>query len=487
MGSRKPPHALAMNDITANSEIVEHVSKVIAIVAIFRKAIDHQCRVGDINLSLLNNSIFHKCGNVSSNCVLGNYEYRASMIIFPQATETAVAYVLGYWRQIINPYAIDVDWGLRLAASTTICEENDIKQIQGNTFHFNPTIRSERKQRLASIDTFPLEVGTEVLCSLRLLPAYPPGTCKRLATGTDSYKFHVEKATKTDLKKAKTQGLEAKTKEQGNTINTLHKIATALLAVNTDEIHPKLRSYIDEKEEDPETLNKLNCRLTEILSSNNASKLVFPASVIWQYYGKTSWFSFGENNDKKNLFVALEGQRPNSDSVILISSKEFKDKAPLKQIIYSLPIESELDSGNFFRLYRGHWFKVLPSRFSAIIKKMRSPHIKIAMSALLPYTVDDATYGDAKSYQELRYNQRVINSLSGKTKGILLDRLCVYFGTNHNQFEFGDMLIYDEKQCYIIHVKRKQSDDFDHHRSQVERCAQYLATELNKKTLKNCF
>ena len=403
--------------------------------------------------------------------------YSASMFIFPQSGSTySLVYLLGNWSQLLNPYTVIHDWGLRLAASQTIFSDKNIKQILGkNNFDPNPTTRREKKQRLGSIETFVLEVGTEGLQSLTILPAYAKGTDnQRLVVGSDWYKFFLPKA-----------GEEGK----GDTINSLVKMANYLFDIYTDNlvIHPKLQAYLDEQENDTKKIGKLNEQLAVVLSSADTELKVFPADNIWKSYGRGASFSYKKNKRMKHLLKALEGQNPTLDSLITIKKwgKEDEYQEPLGRIIYSLPIEFEKE---FYRFDRGRWFKVASSRFGAIIKKMRSPSVKVSLDALVPYTLEDAegAQGKDKLYQEARYNRRVVAQLTGKKhKGILLDRLNIYFEGTGNNFEFGDMLLYDDKkQYYIVHVKRREAGDIDHHRAQVERCAEYLATELKKENAK---
>jgi len=414
------------------------------------------------------------------------YAYNASMIVFPQSKPNyALAYLLGTWRQVLNPYAVIHDWGLRLAASQAIFSDKNIKQILGkNNFDPNPTTRRERKQRLAPIETFALEVGTEGLRTLTILPAYAVGTdCQRLAVGSDSYKFFLP---------------EAKEGKNGDTIGSLNKMASYLFGVYTDtpNIHPKLQAYVDEQEVDAKKLKKLNERLAEILSSADAKSVVFPADNLWKSYGRAPSFSYKKKTSRKYLLDVLQDQSPTLETLVSIKkwgkTKDPAYKEPLGRIIYSLPIPIDADgkAGEFYRFDCGQWFKVATSRFDAIIRKMRSPTIKVSMDALLPYALEDAKGAKGEEYglyQEARYNRRVIASLTGKKqKGILLDRLNIYFEGTGNKFEFGDMLLYDDKgQYYIVHVKRREAGDIDHHRAQVERCSDYLATELNKGNAKD--
>jgi hypothetical protein len=411
-----------------------------------------------------------------------NMSYTASMIILPQKPDNlALVYLFGDWKQILNQHALIRDWGLHLAAHPDIVSDKKIKSLLGkNNFDPNPTSRTETKQRLAPIETFSLEIGTEGLQSLKILPKYSIGsTCQRLAEGKDCYKFF----------------LPQKQSGSSDTLDSLVTMGSYLFSLSQQQpqVHPKLQFYMDERVVEKTLVEALEARLLEILPSENATMLVFPADDIWKSYGKGPLFSFGKNTNKKNLVDSLRDGKVLKDSHFSIQKAKQKTsfQEPIFRFIYTLPIEYK---GEFYRFDRGRWFKVASSRFSLIKRKLRDSEIKVELDALVPYSSEDAI-GDKKKdddgkkkdnnglYQEDRYNRRVISSMVGKKqKGILLDRLNIYLGGQGNKFEFGDLLLYEEKgPYYIVHVKRKEAGDIDHHRAQVERSAEYLATELNKK------
>lgn len=408
------------------------------------------------------------------------HEYSASMLIFPQSSSTqALVYLLGEWSQLLNPHAVIHDWGLRLAATQAIFSDENIKILLGkNNFDPNPTSRREKKQRLAPIESFALEVGTEGLQSLTVLPKYALGAKhQRLVVGSDWYNFFLS---------------EVEEGKKGDTVSSLVSMANYLYGVyrNDRKIHPKLQDYLDDEVTDLETITALNQRLSYILPTDAAKLKVFPVDTLWKYYGRSPEFSYNTNKRKKYLLEAFKGQNVTLDSLVSIkkAKKKTKYKEPISRMIYSLPIEF---NEGFYRFDRGRWFKVASTRFNPIIRKMRHPSIKTTLEALSPYTLEDAMGDDSKEdgghYQEDRYNRRVIAELAGKKQsGILLDRLNVYFSGQGNKFEFGDILLHDDKgQYHIIHVKRKEAGDIDHHRAQVERCAEYLATELKKENAKD--
>lgn len=404
------------------------------------------------------------------------HEYSASMLIFPQSSSTqALVYLLGEWSQLLNPHAVIHDWGLRLAATQAIFSDQNIKILLGkNNFDPNPTSRREKKQRLAPIESFALEVGTEGLQSLTVLPKYALGAKhQRLVVGSDWYNFFLS---------------EVEEGKKGDTVSSLVTMANYLYGVyrNDRKIHPKLQYYLDDEVTDLETITALNLCLSNILPTDAAKLKVFPVDTLWKYYGRSPQFSYNANKRKKYLLEAFKGQNVTLDSLVSIkkAKKKTKYKEPISRMIYSLPIEF---NEGFYRFDRGRWFKVASTRFNPIIRKMRDPSIKTTLEALSPYTLEDAIGDDSKEdgghYQEDRYNRRVVAELAGKKqKGILLDRLNIYFSGQGNKFEFGDILLHGDKgQYHIIHVKRKEAGDIDHHRAQVERCAEYLATELKKE------
>lgn len=404
----------------------------------------------------------------------GEGAYSASMIIFPlKDSKHALVYLLGRWSQLLNPYAVTPDWGLRLSATKVIFSDCNIKSLLGkNNFNANPTSRKETKQRLAPIESFELEVGTEGLQSLTILPKYALGSdCQHLAVGRDWFKFFLPDSS--DGKK-------------GNTLTSLYQMAQYLYGVYLRQptIHRKLRDYIDDGVRDDALIAQLNKHLERLLPTEEAGQFVFPAQTIWKCYGLGPSFRYKKGKQKKYLLETLRSKRPTLESTIFIKKARGDNQysEPLCKLLYTLPLEYEED---FYRFDRGRWFKVAASRFNLIINQLRSPEVKVDIPALIPYTLEDAT-GEGEGgglYQEDRYNRRVVAELDDPhLSALLLDRLNIYFLGATDKFEFGDILFYDDRgHFYIVHVKRKESGDIDHHRTQVERSAEYLATELNKE------
>lgn len=67
----------------------------------------------------------------------------------------------------------------------------------------------------------------------------------------------------------------------------------------------------------------------------------------------------------------------------------------------------------------------------------------------------------------------------------LLDRLLMSLGDAHSVFKFADHILFNGPNIYLVHVKRAGADDLSHHREQLERCAGFLATELERDNAKD--
>ena len=402
-------------------------------------------------------------------------EYAASLFIFPQPETTrALAYLMCGWKQVVNSHAIVPDWGLRLVASEALFSDSNVKSLVGNSVYTsNPTSRSETKQRLDKIEFFDLEVGAEGLKSLRVLPRYALGTpCQRVIKGQDFIRFSFA---------------AAKTAGQGNTLEALTRMVFFFdrISQKKPRIHPKLRGFIDEEVRSKKLRKALDARLGRLLSSNDAIDMVFPSPMLWRNYGKSPIFRIGKGKRNKNLITVLRAQKKLSlaDEVhIKKANKKRVYTEPLARIIYTLPVEYKR---RFYRYDSSRWFEVAPSRFDQIIRRLRSPDIKTQIPGLSDYTLADEE-GDNGKYQEDRYNRRIAAEASSGQTILLLDRINVSFGGAGNQFEFGDLLIQDRKgPIYIVHVKRKEAGQIDHHRTQVERCAEFLASELKRGNTEN--
>lgn len=400
-------------------------------------------------------------------------QYRSSIIIFPQEKSThALAYVFGKWSQLLNHYALMPDWGLRVAASKDIFSERSVKALgRKESALSNPTSRIETKHRLAYFEDFDCEIGTDGLERFTFLPQYAEGTsCERLVKAKEEwFKFFLPCSEEDE--------------EKGDTLGSLVHMVSYFYAVSHPfKIHERLQRYIDEEVSDGKILEGLIKHFLGTLK-RNPKFILLPSQYIWRSYGTRPSFSYGKNQDQKYLWQALEGEDFNLDSLVSIKKSRRKEiyEEPLYVLMSSLPIEWQRE---FYRFDRGRWFKIAASRFNLIIDLMRDPRIKTHMKTLPPYILEDALgEGGGGLYQEDCYNRRVIASLpKGKQKGLLLDRLNIYLGGRGNQFEFGDILLYgSNKKYYIVHVKRRESEAMDHHRAQVERSAEYLATELRKE------
>jgi len=400
--------------------------------------------------------------------------YYASAVFFPFSEESKEAFVflLGKWRGLNNKYAVVPEWGLRFGAHKKNFSGN-VKKISGkNDSSTNPTSRTEKKQRLDDFSNFTLEVGTEGVKNLQFLPRYALKTrCMRLCEASDTYQLHLpqlEEATTEDTLFA-----------LGEMATYCHRLCTSTKA----SIHRTMRGYLDTEIRDKDLIAGLNSTLEEILQSTESSGIIFPHDSVWQSYGKGALFQYKKSDFDKSLIKTILGKKVRLNSEIVIRRARIKDIAgtePLGNIIYTLPIEHE---GKFYRFVAGQWFQVSSSRFKAISHKLRDDGIKVTIDALVPFSIDDARAAGGK-YAEDAYNRRVVSEWNSATRpresyAILLDQLNIHLKGAYDKFEFADIVLFDnESSIYLIHVKRRTSGDIDHHRTQVERCADYLATEL---------
>lgn len=413
-------------------------------------------------------------------------EFSSAMIIIPPtrgSSDTRVlAYLLGSnWNQLCNPHAIVYDWGLRIAVSEEICREEKIKRILGkNNFDANPRTLHERKQFLAPIEAFTLEVGTEGLQSLTVLPLYETvkgSRCQRLMSGRDTLKF--------SLPQQVSGGSES-------TVAALFAMADYMHHVfQLGKTHPKFRLFIDSEVTESEVVERLDGIINDLLHDPAARDKIFQADTIWKLYGTSPFFPTSGDPENKDFFTVMQ-EVVSIHSEIGIRSHRAKiiHKEHLGRLICTLPLEDPTTNA-FYRFDRGRWFKVDSSRFDKIIEVLRKHEVPLSLPALSAYTIDDAREGSQKrlgqgvNYKEAIYNRRIVQALDPR-KGVLLDRINVSLGGVGNQFEFGDVLLRgDNGEYYIIHVKRKGAGDFSHHRTQVERCADYLGTELAKESAKD--
>ena len=193
-----------------------------------------------------------------------------------------------------------------------IFSDENIKALLGkNNYDPNPTTRKEKKQRLAHIESFVLEIGTEGLQSLTILPRYALNTsCQRLVVGSNWYKFFLP-----EVEKGK----------EGNTVNSLVTIAKYLYDIfrNKPTIHPKLQYFLDDEVTDLAIVMQLNANLANILPTAEAELRVFPADIIWKNYGTSPKFSYGGNKNMRNLFAALKDQKITlEDSLVSIQKRK---------------------------------------------------------------------------------------------------------------------------------------------------------------------
>ncbi|AIL12679.1 hypothetical protein IM40_02720 [Candidatus Paracaedimonas acanthamoebae] len=152
-----------------------------------------------------------------------------------------------------------------------------------------------------------------------------------------------------------------------------------------------------------------------------------------------------------------------------------------------MPIEHD---DKFYRFYRGHWYEVDASRFESIKRIMRTFKLPQEDLQLPDYLFQDTERPEQTAltagvdYKEANYNTRTTSTVSTSSgwEALLLDRLFISLGKkgNINKFEFADLLLKHQNNFYIIHIKRDGSNALSHHREQVERSADFLASELKR-------
>jgi uncharacterized protein (TIGR04141 family) len=404
--------------------------------------------------------------------------YHSSMLIFPYTAEhtQALVYLFGQWMHLHNPHALVKDWGLRIAAHKKMFTETGIKSITGkNDASANPTLRTVTKTRLDTLDSFDLEIGTEGLRTLRSLPQYTQDTdCVRLSKANDTFQIHL---TDPDSKSSESVSTP--------TVDVLAAYAHYFYTLSHHMvIHRELRPYIDTEVTDEALITLLNAQLEQLLIDPSSRFRIFPHDWFWKTYGTPLQFRIDGDTYTKYLTQSWKGKTPRLDTTIYFKRPRQKgddSSELLKHIIRTLPIEHD---SNFYTFDRGHWNAIQASRFDAIKKKLRSSKIKQDIPELLPFTAADGT-GQGGLYAEDAYNKRIVaacNATSGGPRALLLDRVNIFLQGAYDKFEFADIILCDDEERFsLIHVKRRTSNDIDHHRTQIERCADYLATELRKQ------
>jgi hypothetical protein len=244
-------------------------------------------------------------------------------------------------------------------------------------------------------------------------------------------------------------------------------------------IHRDLSPYLD----DPVTRYDIIEKLNELLCKNWADYFTHDERLYLHY---TFWFKL-RGIEKKEIDTILNVIKLGYHQQITISGSIYR----ACQLVRSLPLPFSCgvaEPVGFYWFDRGRWFTIPETRFSAIRKHVERVTTTQKDLFLPDYNVTNSSGGD--TYKELEYNTAVITSIRGGehkeqiSEIILLDRELVSLGGKVDKFEFADILLQkNDGSYYFIHVKRESVNAIDHHRTQVERCALYLAENLDRSSL----
>lgn len=242
-----------------------------------------------------------------------------------------------------------------------------------------------------------------------------------------------------------------------------------------------MRCFVDEDITNPETKLALSEKLLTLFQGKKAKHYLFLHDWVFGFLGSKS-LRFGRDKKREihdifSSIISLEKEI----AVSLVREKTYTE-IPIGRLLHSLPFEYPDHSENFYRFDRGLWFQVDSSRFELIKKILRDFKIPQKDLKLPGYCIKDTMGETRKEYKELVYNQRAVKYLNTlpNHQAFLIDRLNIRLnkGPDHI-FEFGDIFLIKDKKYYIIHVKRVGAG-LSHHREQVERSAEYLASNLIK-------
>jgi len=407
------------------------------------------------------------------------FDFQAALIIFPFSTHKAMVYGLGKWGSLLNPDCIIPQWGLRLVTSGQICNPDQIKEFHAAHYRIsNPSSTRKKVAVPQPIEVYGLEVGSEELKTITLLPNKSVKT-HHVIEGTDHLKFTVNSS-------------DQATSEQ--TLQSLSKIAMYFFTLTNDlnfHIHSRMREFIDDEIKESDTIAALNQQLQRLLKIPEGKELIFVHHTLWKEM-KSKKLQFGESKAHSifDVFVQLAPESSFPETIQVWKPRlKFPREFVVRQIFYSLPLEY---NGNFYRFDRNHWYQVDASRFEGIKRILRQVK-KPSVSLHLPdYSLEDtnrSTEEKKADYKEAKYNLRAVQEINKKDGwgAILLDRINVSLGDAGNKFEFADILVNHNNIFYIVHVKRDGASALSHHREQVERSADFLATELTKKNADTLF
>ncbi len=401
------------------------------------------------------------------------FDFQAGLIIFPYTDHTAMVYGLSQWKTLLNPDCIIPQWGLRVATSGQICNPNQIKALHADHYRTaNPFSRREKAAALQPVEVFGLEVGSEELKTIALMPNKSVKT-QHVIEGTDHLQFTVSPSDKVPSEQ---------------TLPSLHTISTYFFTLTIDpnfHVHSRMREFIDDEVKDVTLLMNLNQLLENLLKSPEGRERVFLHDTLWGEM-KNKKLMFGD--DKKHSIFEVFGQLSQTDPFpqtlnIWTPRRKTPKEFDIRRIFHSLPLDYE---GKFYRFDRTHWYQVDDSRFEGIKRILRSTKKSSATLHLPDYSVEDtqrSTERKKADYKEAKYNLRAVQEIKKKAgwEAVLLDRINVSLGGADHKFEFADLLVMQGNAFHIVHVKRAKASQLSHHREQVERSADFLATELTKK------
>jgi len=394
-------------------------------------------------------------------------EYRASMLLFPVLGEPnkMLAYLLGTWPSLLNTTTIVPWFGLKIVASIGVAstlEEKDneltsIKEVVTETHRQAKPIRGSGKQQkgLGAVRDFDIDPASDGLEKVRLKPVKNWGNA--LLDGDDFLKFH----------------LATKGQKGFDDSQSMYEVAReAYKHYSESAIHKDFTPFLDEP-----VVGENKIKLDTLLK-NNWKKYFDKDQLLYLHW--SFWFRARGESDISSILTKI---RKDPLTTIVIGGQKYN---PL-QLIRSLPIQSGKD---FYWFDRGSWYRIQSTRFRAIRKRIDAITVKQEDLFLPDYEIDITEQGETqnKDYKELAYNKSIIETMkaqigSGKpiAEAILLDRENARLGGTGNQFEFSDIFMQRaDKKYYLIHVKRENAREFDHHRTQAERCALFLGQNLDR-------
>lgn len=395
------------------------------------------------------------------------FVYSASMIIFydPKNSNIVHPYVWGKWNGLINNCCIVPDWGLRLITSQEVYNSK-IKELKRRDYrHSNPASRTEKRDQLAPLYQFKIDVGSEGIESLKALTKFSK---RHTYKGDDIFQFTLSKVA--DLQ------------EENPTLVTLGTIHTFISQMN-QEIHKEFRPYVDQIIKDRELIKKLEVKAAKFfLGEIKNLSMFFVHQNLWKAYGKSPSFSLHPKEKwAKHPLKALENKEIKFKNTLYIKKyrhKEVPFEETIGRYLFSLPFEY---NNVFYRFDRNRWFKVDESRFGIIGEILRKYKVSPDELGLPDYT-EELLENQKGKYQEDKYNKASVIEMNKlkNSKALLLDRKNINFKGKGNKFEFADILLNKGESIYLIHVKRAKANQLSHLREQIERCAEYLGSNLDR-------